>query len=238
MKSIPCVVIAAMHEELAPLKQRLHVEKEERVGGIHLTHAQIDGESIILAVCGIGKANAGATIQYLATVYSPEEIINIGSAGALTDRFSIGATVLVTESIYHDVDCTGVGEDPYTLPRVPSIIPSDLALIARLREAANQSGIPVAEGRVATGDSFISDGELRSQIHEGTKADCAEMETAAFAQIAQLNEVPFASIRSISDRADGTADISFDTFLRKISERNADLLEHYLSTRVATRIVS
>ncbi|SDW02747.1 adenosylhomocysteine nucleosidase [Marininema mesophilum] len=237
MKSISCAVIAAMHEELAPLKKRLQVEKEEQVGGIHLTHALVGEERIILAVCGIGKANAGAAIQYLITAYSPEEIINIGSAGALTNRFPIGATVLVTESIYHDVDCTGVGEDPYTLPRVPSIIPSDTGLITRLREAATQKGLIVAEGRIATGDSFISDGELRARIHEGTMADCAEMETAAFAQIAYLNDVPFASIRSVSDRADGSADVSFDTFLREISERNAELLESYLHTRIPSSVV-
>ncbi|MFC4076481.1 5'-methylthioadenosine/adenosylhomocysteine nucleosidase [Salinithrix halophila] len=238
MTTSTLAVIAAMQEELEPLCNRLSTSGEEQVGGIRLTFARNEETEVILAVCGIGKANAAAAMQYLITRFNPDEVINIGSAGSLTDRFPVGTTVLVTESIYHDVDCTGVGEEPHTLPRVPRIIPSDKKLLTALREAAIQSGIVPVEGRVATGDGFVSDGTLRAGIQHGTEAVCVEMETASLAQIAYLNDVPFASIRSISDRADGSAEISFETFLKEISERNADLLECYLEARIPASAIS
>ncbi len=171
-------------------------------------------------------------MQYLITRHHPTEVINIGSAGALSDQLHIGDLVLVEESIYHDVDCTGVGQPPHTFPGVPRVIPSDPALIRDLSQMAAKLGIPSHLGRVATGDAFVSDKKRRLSIQRETEAVLVEMETAAFSQIAHLNRIPFVSVRSVSDNADGEADISFQTFLTEISKRNATLLEAYLKSKV------
>ena len=54
-------------------------------------------------------------------------------------------------------------------------------------------------------------------------ADCCEMEGASIAQVAHLNNVPFVILRSISDKADGDAVMSFDKFM-EIAANNSMLL--------------
>lgn len=225
-------IISAMPEEVEPLRQRLGIHKVEQIGGLELSMTEWNGLQVITAVSGIGKAQAGACMQYLITRHHPTEVINIGSAGALSDQLHIGDLVLVEESIYHDVDCTGVGQPPHTFPGVPRVIPSDPALIRDLSQMAAKLGIPSHLGRVATGDAFVSDKKRRLSIQRETEAVLVEMETAAFSQIAHLNRIPFVSVRSVSDNADGEADISFQTFLTEISKRNATLLEAYLKSKV------
>ncbi|MFD1394600.1 5'-methylthioadenosine/adenosylhomocysteine nucleosidase [Kroppenstedtia eburnea] len=224
-------IISAMPEEVEPLRQQLGIGEPEQVGGLELSMTEWNGLQVITAVSGIGKAQAGACMQYLITRHHPTEVVNIGAAGALSDQLRIGDLVLVEESIYHDVDCTGVGQPPHTFPGVPRVIPSDPALVRTLSHVAANLGIPCHSGRVATGDAFVSDKEQRLSIRRETEAVLVEMETAAFAQIAHLNGVPFVSVRSVSDNADGGAEVSFQTFLTEVSKRNATLLEAYLRAK-------
>ena len=62
--------------------------------------------------------------------------------------------------------------------------------------------IHVFEGRVVSGDQFISDKEKKEFILNTFAGDCTEMEGAAIAQAAYLNQIPFLIIRAISDKAD------------------------------------
>ena len=41
---------------------------------------------------------------------------------------------------------------------------------------------------------------------------CAEMEGASMAQVATLNKIPFVIIRAISDKADNSAPVAYETF--------------------------
>jgi adenosylhomocysteine nucleosidase len=67
-------------------------------------------------------------------------------------------------------------------------------------------------GRVLSGDQFISDNVTKHRLIETFQGYCAEMEGAAMAQVAFLNEIPFLIIRAISDQADDEATISYEEF--------------------------
>ena len=67
-------------------------------------------------------------------------------------------------------------------------------------------------GRVVTGDQFISDNRTKADLVQTFGGYCAEMEGAAMAQVATLNKVPFVIIRAISDKADDSAPVSYETF--------------------------
>ena len=67
-------------------------------------------------------------------------------------------------------------------------------------------------GRVVTGDQFISDNKTRSDLVKTFDGYCAEMEGASMAQVATLNKIPFVIIRAISDKADDSAPVSYETF--------------------------
>ena len=73
-------------------------------------------------------------------------------------------------------------------------------------------------GTIASGDQFIAHPEkieaLRAAIPDLL---CVEMEGAAVAQVCHEYGIPYAVIRTISDKADHTATMDFIDFIRDIA---------------------
>ena len=64
------------------------------------------------------------------------------------------------------------------------------------------------------------------------EALAVEMEGAAFAQVCHDHGVPFAAVRTISDRADDAAHVDFLAFVRTVASRySAALVERLLANR-------
>ena len=59
---------------------------------------------------------------------------------------------------------------------------------------------------------FISDNDTKAALVKDYDGYCAEMEGASMAQVATLNKVPFVIIRAISDKADNSAPVAYETF--------------------------
>ena len=85
----------------------------------------------------------------------------------------------------------------------PFSFPADDALRRLAVEACREVNpeIQVFEGRIASGDQFVSDQKVKDRIVKEFGAYAAEMEGAAVAQAAWLNGIPFLVIRAISDKA-------------------------------------
>ena len=54
------------------------------------------------------------------------------------------------------------------------------------------------------------------------------MEGASMAQVAYLNNVPYVILRSISDKADGGADLSYEEFLPLAAHNASALVEEFI----------
>jgi adenosylhomocysteine nucleosidase len=87
-----------------------------------------------------------------------------------------------------------------------AVIPADSTLSAKLRRAAESVvGKPllVTSGIVLTGDQVVTSREIRDGLaREFPEGACFDMETAAIAQVAHQNGIPWAALRMISDAAD------------------------------------
>ena len=68
------------------------------------------------------------------------------------------------------------------------------------------------EGRVCSGDQFISTKEQKEIITSNFWGLCCEMEGGAIAQACYLNNTPFVIIRAISDKTDDSQAVEFETF--------------------------
>jgi adenosylhomocysteine nucleosidase len=78
------------------------------------------------------------------------------------------------------------------------------------------------QGLIASGDRFVNGREASRSIVEALRAHghqplAVEMEGAAVAQVCADYGVPFAAVRTISDRADDTAHIDFPAFVRDVA---------------------
>ena len=159
-------------------------------------------------------------------------IINTGVAGSLDNRINIGDLVVSTDVVHHDVDVTPLGYEPGF---VPSMDTTAFAADDKLRELAVRVAHEVApeigvhEGRVASGDQFISSSEQKQRIVETFGAMCAEMEGAAIAHVCHLARTPFVIVRVITDKADEPASVDYPTFKRIASLHCSQIVEHIVS---------
>ena len=115
------------------------------------------------------------------------------------------------------------------IPRMPvSVFPADRKLIDAAKAACAEAvpEIGVFEGRVVSGDQFVTDKATKKRISDTFHAYCTEMEGAAIAQAAYLNNIPFLVIRAISDKADDSASMDYGEFERKAIEHSVLLMEN------------
>ena len=66
---------------------------------------------------------------------------------------------------------------------------------------------------------------LRLAFH----AICTEMEGAAIAHTAFVNEIPFIVLRAISDKADEEADVTYETFEHQAAENCAKVVAYMVA---------
>ena len=81
-------------------------------------------------------------------------------------------------------------------------------------------------GRIASGDQFIVSASTSQRIHAelaqaGYPVLAVEMEGAAIAQVCADYGLPFAAVRTISDRADDSAHVDFPAFIQSVASRYA-----------------
>jgi adenosylhomocysteine nucleosidase len=78
----------------------------------------------------------------------------------------------------------------------------------------------VHEGLIISGDRFVAtSAESDALRRELPDALAVEMEGAAVAQVCHDCGVPFAAVRTISDRADDSAHVDFNRFVSEVASR-------------------
>ena len=184
----------------------LHLEGSDfRSGGCRMSELTIGDTDVILALCGIGKANAGACTQLLISKHHVDAILNIGLAGSAC-HIRIGGAVLVTEATYHDLNPVDFVAEDY--PGL-TYFPADPHLVEVAEKVINEMGVEYTKGILATGDQFISNSAKKQDIISRTKCSAVEMEGCAIAHIAAKNDIPFCLVKIISDSADEKAEDEF-----------------------------
>ena len=208
-------IIGAMDEEVAKIKERLENVEVQTFGGMDFYKGNFEGKSVVVVRSGIGKVNAAVCAQILADRYQVSGIVNTGIAGSLMAKIDIGDIVLSTDALQHDMDATNFGYPAGQSPRMDVLsFPADPKLLALAKECCGRVNpeIHTYEGRVVSGDQFISDQKKKDWLIETFHGYCTEMEGAAIAQAAYLNGIPFLIIRAISDKADNSANVDYPTF--------------------------
>lgn len=208
-------IIGAMDEEVAKIKERLENVEVQTFGGMDFYKGNFEGKSVVVVRSGIGKVNAAVCAQILADRYQVSGIVNTGIAGSLMAKIDIGDIVLSTDALQHDMDATNFGYPAGQIPRMDVLsFHADPKLLALAKECCGRVNpeIHTYEGRVVSGDQFISDQKKKDWLIETFHGYCTEMEGAAIAQAAYLNGIPFLIIRAISDKADNSANVDYPTF--------------------------
>lgn len=226
-------IIGAMESEVEILKSNMTVKQTVKKASMEFLEGTITGCDVIVVRSGIAKVNAGICVQILVDLFNVTHVINTGVAGSLDAKINIGDIVLSTDACYHDVDATIFGYKKGEVPQLgTATFKADDELRQKAKEAIKTAApdIGVFEGRVCSGDQFISSNEVKDSIKKDFDGLCAEMEGAAIAQGCYLNNIPYLIIRAISDKADGSAMVEYPVFEEKAAKDCAALVIKMLET--------
>ncbi len=226
-------IIGAMEVEVEALKSEMNVKSVVTKASMEFCEGTIGNTEVVIVRSGVAKVNAGICVQILVDLFNVTHIINTGVAGSLDARINIGDIVLSTDACYHDVDATVFG---YKKGEVPQLGIHAFPADASLREAAKAAikkaapDLGVFEGRVCSGDQFVSSPDVKKAIIDEQGGMCTEMEGAAIAQGCYLNKIPFVIIRAISDKADGSDIVDYPVFEEKAAHDCAALVKEMISS--------
>lgn len=160
-----------------------------------------------------------------------------GVAGGLAPGVSVGDVVVGQEFMQHDMDASPLFKR-FEVPLYGTTrFASDPAMTEQLLQAGRSTlakpefaGLfPVAAihaGLIASGDRFVSGASESSALRAALRADghlvlAVEIEGAAVAQVCADYRVPFAAVRTISHRADHTAQVDFPRFIEQVASKYA-----------------
>lgn len=221
-------LLAPMELEIRPLRRELRAIETTKKAGVEMTRGLLRGRPVVLAVSGVGKVRSAIAAQAMIDQCQLDVLILTGVAGALSPELAPGDVVVATR--FHQYDVGMVRRDRYTPS--PSAVGSGerggplstaqraSAHLARLALGRGRlvsypwqtrRAPQVVEGAIITGDSLLLWPEGLAWLARTFDAVAIDMETAAVAQVAEVNGVEFAAIRAISDVAADMARLDLES---------------------------
>ncbi len=191
---------------------------------------------IVLSYSKIGKVNAALTAATMIEHFGCDMLLFTGVAGAVASDLKIGDLIVATHLCQHDLDITAFGHPHGYVPEGKIYIEPSTELIRIAKTVAEEKGIELKKGIIATGDQFIADNERKEWIATTFEADAIEMEGAAVAHVCDALEIPFFVLRAISDTADMDATFDFDEFLKHSSQVSSSFIMAMLEKIMEKRV--
>ena len=223
-------IIGAMDSEVRHLIARLEKPTTHTVAGRIFVRGRLAGCDAVVVQSGIGKVAAATTAQILIDRFEVDTLINTGMAGGLDARLEVKDLVVATGALQHDFDLTAFGHARGYMrgedDSVATVFTADRTLVELALDAAREvlpKESKAITGTIASGDIFVDDSALKTQLVTQFGAAAAEMEGAAIAQVAVDNGVPFIILRTISDLAEKQANVSFDELESYVGQLAGDI---------------
>ena len=245
-------IMSAMHEELAAVLAAMPDEQRVTVAGRDFWVGHWHGHAVVAVLSRIGKVAAATTATVLLERFDVKALVFTGVAGGLGAGVRVGDVVVAKGLVQHDMDASPL----FPRHEVPlygrARFEADADLSAQLSMASHQvlenaaqhlgadtllafqlDSPRVHQGLILSGDRFVST-SAESQALRLALPDAlaVEMEGAAVAQVCHDYGVPFAAVRTISDRADDEAHTDFTRFIREVASRySLAILSQWLTSR-------
>lgn len=158
-------------------------------------------EHLTTVLTGIGKVEAAAATAMAIAAYQPRVIVNVGTAGALTDEVAGLKTPSLV--INHDLDADMIRQLGY--PAIDSL------------ELTQGDGTVLA-----TGDLFVADSQVRDSL--GSRAHLVDMEGFAIARVSQIFGIECRLVKVVSDSANSDS-VDWPSAVDRCAREIGDWLE-------------
>ncbi len=234
-RSLRFGIIGAMDVEVSLLHQAMTDSDSSAqplvtaLAGMEFWEGSIGSAPCVVVRSGVGMVNAAACAQLLISRFDVQAVVNTGVAGSLDAAMDIGDMVVATDAVNWAMDVCNLGYEPGQTPGMPQTFLADAILSEELAQAASSSTkAAVHRGRIASADRFVRDAAEKERIARVFGAVGCEMEGAAIAQVCSVNQIPWAIIRAISDKADGSDAVDYPVFEEQAARDCAAVVCHLL----------
>lgn len=241
-------IMGAMLDEVKQLKEALGAADEKTIADRTYYSGTLNDIDVTLVFSRWGKVAASSTATVLINNFGVDFIIFTGVAGAVDEDLNIG-DIVIGEALYqHDMDARPIFPR-FQIPLTSNILfkPNKIhveqassaatSFLSNIHNEIEESSLTkfsifkpqVYTGVIASGDQFVAN----PISHESLKIDsekvlAVEMEGAAVAQVCHEHEIPYIVVRTISDKANHTADIDFQSFVTEIaSNYSSGIVQEY-----------
>ena len=166
-------------------ESELKFKKENKINATKFFQYQWNDVEIIVVECGIGIVNSSMMTQKLIDIFNVSKVLNYGAVGG-TKKFKLFDVLIPQRFYFHDV------ETPW-YPR--SQTPGEKQFYTNAFDKTDNVNI-------ASGNSFVYKKEHLTSIKKDLDVDLFDMEASAIAQVCNKNNIPFFSVKGISDIID------------------------------------
>ena len=228
-----------MPQEIAKLHENVTDKEDHKHGSVFVfTTGLLDGRPVVFAAANVGTVFAGSAATTMIEKYEVSRIVFTGVAGGLLDGQCVGDLIVGTDVVNYEMDARAFKPpwDPheYQLGEIPFLkwrfYEADAQMLALALEAPLPDGAVRKQGRIASGSIFIgteTKRAMKATVWEplGFPAAC-EMENAGVAQICRAYDIPYVSIRALSDLIDGDANADFAAFCQQAADNVFPIVKH------------
>ena len=186
-------IVAALEQELAPLRKRLGARAVEGEAGFRLYRGELSGRPLVLAQTGVGAARAEAAATSLVKRYELGAILSVGLAGALKEDLRAGDLLILSQVHLLEGE---MGQDP---PAMSDGLACDRRLVELAVGAAQRMGLAFQQGASLTVPALVGQPDLKRHIGSCLPVEAVEMESYWVGRVAVQHGIPFLALRAISD---------------------------------------
>lgn len=190
-------IIVAMAKEFEQLEKLLNHTETVETPLNKLCTGQLGDKRIVLMQSGIGKVNATIGAVELIKSFHPDLILSSGCAGGTGALMNLTDVAVAESTAYHDVYC-GPENLSGQVQGMPEVFHADKHAL----ETIQKLDMPVTlhVGTIVSGDWFVDTvDKMKDIFSQHPEAIAVDMESAAIAQTCHVYDVPFMSLRVVSD---------------------------------------
>ncbi len=190
------LILAALPEEA----DAVFPDLGERYISAHLPVRSIG--NLRIATCGLGKVRAALAVGMLADPQT-QLIAMTGTCGRIAPI--AGDCFWISHAVQHDYGARlPHGFQPFLAGEWPLGVPGETDFAAM-----PDPGLGLPSARIVSGDLFLACSETSVDLAKRHQAQLVDMEVAAVAQAAATLGVPWAAIKAMTDKGDGTGKEDF-----------------------------
>lgn len=187
------------------------IEKLESPVGLGVYHTKRGKNDIYVIHTGMGEIAAAAGVQYAATKYGVDMIVNFGVVGGLTADMGRHRACVVKSVVHYKYDCSEFmdlkkgqvdGHDSVYLPTDERLCRKALELFPELEAVT-----------CCSGDKFVGTAEEKSQLNAEFGGSVCDMESAGIVLTAEANGLPCLLLKAVSDGLAGGAEEFYDALV-------------------------